>query len=68
MGNIGKIRIEKDSSNTYKVGEVVDLWDFFHAYKGKCKDESLWGYLTRIPIPAAVKMMTEELGIEYEYV
>ena len=68
MGNIGKIRIEKDSSNTYKVGEVVDLWDLFHTYEKRCKDESLWDYLTRIPIPAAVKMMTEEMGIEYEYV
>lgn len=65
---MGKIMILSDGSQTYKPNTIIDIFDFIREYNFKQWDVMWKCYLTRIPMTEAVKIIANELSIEYEYV
>lgn len=65
---MGTIKITSSTNDTYKVGDTIDMMAFLSSYFKSCNDEGHRAYLERIPMPSAVEIIAEELGIEYEFV
>ena len=65
---MGKIKITSSTNDTYKVGDTIDMMAFLSDYFRNCIDRDYVAYLQRIPMPSAVEIIAEELGIEYEFV
>lgn len=68
---MGKIKIlnDDDGEYGYPAGTIVDIYDLFRDFrKSNDCDDSIYNYLCRIPIPAAVDIIAEKWGISYKYV
>ena len=65
---MGTIKITSSTNDTYKVGATIDMMAFLSDYFRNCTDRDYVAYLQRIPMPSAVEIIAEELGIEYEFV
>lgn len=68
---MGKIKIihDKDGGYGYPIGTILSVEELFKDFRESddC-DDSLYNYLCRIPIPAAVDIIAEKWGISYKYV
>ena len=65
---MGQIKIISDRDGIYEVGEVVKVEDLIKSYRECCTDESIDGYICRIPIPSAVHFIAEAWGLDYKFV
>ena len=64
-----KILHDNDGAYGYPVGTIIDIYDLFTDFhKSDDCDASLWNYITGIPIPAAVDLIAEKWGLDYEFV
>lgn len=65
---MGKIKILSDRDGVYEVGSVVDVMSIIRDYLNCCTDNSLKGWIERIPIPSAVDFIADAWGIEYKFI
>ena len=64
---MGNIKILSDRDGVYEVGSIVGIMDFINSYLDCCTDDSLKGWIERIPMPDAVKFIAEAWGIDYKF-
>ena len=60
------LKITSDPNNVLEGKKITEIGDLFRTYK-KHASESKYNYCTRIPMPSAIEIMTEELGIKVQY-
>lgn len=65
---MGKIKITSDKYGVWKTDTIVNVMDFLSQYFKETSDESLIGWLQRIPIPSAVDYVAQERGLTYKFV
>lgn len=65
---MGRIRITHDPLGLYEDGSVVETKDLIESYCEQSNDESICGWLQRIPIPSAVDYIAQEWGLTYRFV
>lgn len=65
---MGKIKILSDRDGVYEVGSVVNVMDLIRSWMDCCTDDSLKGWISRIPMPSAVQFIADAWGIDYKYV
>ena len=65
---MGKLKIISDKSGTYEAGCIITQMDFLSKYFRTFPNDSYCAYYERIPMPSAIDMIAEKLGIEYKYV
>ena len=68
---MGKIKIlgDVDGDYGYPVGTILPVDELFKDFRESddC-DDSLYNYLCGIPIPYAVDIIAEKLGLDYKFV
>lgn len=65
---MGKLKIISDKSGTYEVGTIITQMDFISKYFRTFPNDEHRVYYERIPMPSAIDMIAEKLGVEYKYV
>ena len=65
---MGEIKILSDRDGVYDKGSIVEVMDFICDWMDCCTDDSLKGWIGRIPIKNAVHFVADALGIDYKYV
>ena len=68
---MGKIKILNDADGAYgyPAGTILPIAELFRNFEHSddC-NESLYDYLCRIPIPAAIDIIAEKWGLDYKFV
>lgn len=64
---MGRIRITHDPLGLYEDGSVVETKDLIESYCEQSNDESICGWLNRIPVASAVAFVCEAWELDYEW-